>query len=86
MSLRFGTDGVRGVANTELTPTYALALGSAVVDAFAADQVVIGVDTRLSGAMLAAAVSAGVASAGADAMELEVIPTPAVAREARIRG
>ncbi|NLH65635.1 MAG: phosphoglucosamine mutase [Candidatus Microthrix parvicella] len=86
MSLRFGTDGVRGVANTELTPTYALALGSAVVDAFDADEVVIGVDTRQSGAMLAAAVSAGVASAGADAMELEVIPTPAVAREARVRG
>ena len=55
MSLRFGTDGVRGVANTELTPTYALALGSAVVDAFDADEVVIGVDTRQSGAMLAAA-------------------------------
>ena len=86
MSLRFGTDGVRGVANTELTPTFALALGAAVVDAFDATQVVIGVDTRQSGPMLAAAVSAGVASAGADAIELEVIPTPAVAREARVRG
>ena len=85
MSLRFGTDGVRGVANTELTPTFALALGAAVVDAFDATQVVIGVDTRRSGPMLAAAVSAGVASAGADAVELEVIPTPAVAREARVR-
>jgi phosphoglucosamine mutase len=85
MSLRFGTDGVRGVANTELTPTFALALGAAVVDAFDTTQVVIGVDTRRSGSMLAAAVSAGVASAGADAIELEVIPTPAVAREARVR-
>ena len=64
MSLRFGTDGVRGVANTELTPTFALALGAAVVDAFDTTQVVIGVDTRRSGSMLAAAVSAGVASAG----------------------
>ncbi|MEZ5382284.1 MAG: phosphoglucosamine mutase [Microthrixaceae bacterium] len=86
MNLRFGTDGVRGVANTELTPTYALALGAAVVDAFDAAEVVIGVDTRRSGSMLAAALSAGVASAGADAVELEVVPTPVVAREARVRG
>ena len=80
--LRFGTDGVRGVANTELTPELALALGRAsarVLAGGAAGQVVIGCDTRRSGSLLEAALAAGFASEGVDAVSLGVVPTPLVA-------
>ncbi len=77
--LRFGTDGVRGVANQELTPAVAMALGRAAVEEFGATQVVIGSDTRLSADLLVSAMAAGVASAGADAILLGIVPTPAVA-------
>lgn len=76
---RFGTDGVRGVANEELTPGVAMALGRATVEEFGATKVVIGSDTRLSADLLVSALAAGVASAGADAILLGVVPTPAVA-------
>lgn len=78
--LRFGTDGVRGVANTELTPELALALGRAAAHVLGpAPAFVVGRDTRRSGQMLEAAFAAGLASAGVDALLLGVAPTPAVA-------
>lgn len=77
--LRFGTDGVRGVANDALTPVVAMALGRAAVEEFSPTQVIIGSDTRRSGDLLVSAMAAGVASAGADAILLGVVPTPAVA-------
>ena len=83
MSLRFGTDGVRGVANSELTPELALALGRAasrVLGVGAAHaRVVVGRDTRQSGAMLLGALSAGMTSEGLDVVDLGIVPTPAVA-------
>ena len=79
MSVRFGTDGVRGVANSEITAEVALAIGRATAQVFPSDRVIIGRDTRRSGPMLEAAVAAGVASEGADAVVLGVVPTPAVA-------
>lgn len=79
MSLRFGTDGIRGVANEELTPQIAMALGRAAVEVLSADLVVIGSDTRRSGPMLEAALTAGVCAAGANVESLGVVPTPAVA-------
>jgi phosphoglucosamine mutase len=77
--LSFGTDGVRGLANDELTPEYALAFGRAVVRVLHPSQIHVGRDTRRSGAMLAAAVSAGAASEGADVTDLGVLPTGGVA-------
>lgn len=77
--LRFGTDGVRGVANTELTPELALALGRASARVLAGDRVVIGRDTRRSGPLLEAALAAGFASEGVDVIHLGVVPTPLVA-------
>lgn len=82
--LKFGTDGVRGVANTELTPELALALGRAsarvLVDADLIDRrVVIGRDPRISGPMLEAALAAGFASEGVDVALLGIVPTPMVA-------
>lgn len=74
----FGTDGVRGVANTELTPRLAFALGRAAA-MFCGDRIVIGRDTRRSGDMLEASLVAGITSAGADALLAGVVPTPAVA-------
>lgn len=74
----FGTDGVRGVANTELTPRLAFKLGEAAAR-YCGDRIVIGKDTRRSGDMLEAALVAGVTSAGAEAYLAGVIPTPAVA-------
>jgi phosphoglucosamine mutase len=80
LSLSFGTDGVRGVANSELTPELALALGRAAARVLGpAGSVVVGRDTRRSGPLLEAAFVAGLTSAGADALLLGVVPTPAVA-------
>jgi phosphoglucosamine mutase len=80
----FGTDGVRGVANLDLTPELAFRLGraGAAVVAGLPDRgrpIVIGRDTRLSGTMLEAAVVAGITSTGHDTLSLGVVPTPAVA-------
>ena len=83
MSLRFGTDGVRGVANAELTPELALALGRAASRVLGVGashaRVVVGRDPRQSGAMLLGALSAGITSEGLDVCDLGVVPTPAVA-------
>lgn len=77
----FGTDGVRGVANTELTPEIAFWLGMGLVRHVGgrAPGVLIGMDTRRSGHMLEAALGAGVMSAGGNAHLAGVAPTPAVA-------
>jgi phosphoglucosamine mutase len=77
--LSFGTDGVRGRANDELTPEHALRFGRAVVVVLGAASLLVGRDTRRSGAALVAAVCAGAASEGADVVDLGVLPTPAVA-------
>ncbi len=79
----FGTDGVRGVANVQLTPDLALRLGRAAARELASEQrrprVVIGRDTRISGPMLQSALAAGIMSAGADVVDAGILPTPAVA-------
>jgi phosphoglucosamine mutase len=79
MHVSFGTDGVRGVANEQITAELALALGRATVRVFGVSRVYIGRDTRRSGEMLSAAAVAGVCAEGADALTMEVVPTPAVA-------
>src|SRR3954447_17451346 len=81
----FGTDGVRGLANADLTPELALTVASAAArvlvahDASHRPVAVVGRDPRASGEMLEAAVVAGLPSAGADVLQLGVLPTPAVA-------
>jgi len=80
----FGTDGVRGLANGELlTPELAVAVSASAARVLAAGAerpvVLVGRDPRASGEMLEAAVVAGLASAGADAVRLGVLPTPALA-------
>ena len=76
--ITFGTDGVRGVANKDLTPEKALRLGLAAAGTFGGP-IVVGRDTRLSGGMLSCALAAGAASGGADVIDLGVLPTPGVA-------
>ena len=76
---RFGTDGVRGLANSELTPDAAMALGRAAAEVLGATRFVVGRDTRRSGPMLESALVAGICSAGVDVSSIGVIPTPAVA-------
>ena len=85
MPLEFGTDGVRGVANAELTPELVLALGRAAARVLGGP-FVVGRDTRLSGPLLQAAFSAGVASEGRDVVDLGVLPTPGVAFASAERG
>ncbi|HEX2307403.1 MAG TPA: phosphoglucosamine mutase [Jatrophihabitantaceae bacterium] len=81
----FGTDGVRGLANDDLTPELALAVASAaarvIIDADHSHRpvAVVGRDPRASGEMLEAAVIAGLASTGVDVLRVGVLPTPAVA-------
>jgi phosphoglucosamine mutase len=80
----FGTDGIRGVANVDLTPELAFAVGragAAVIARAAAVErpIVIGRDTRLSGTMLEAAMIAGITSTGRDVILLGIVPTPCVA-------
>lgn len=76
---RFGTDGVRGVANAELTAELALALGRAAARQVPAPTYLVGRDTRRSGPFLQAALSAGLAAEGVDVVDLGVLPTPGVA-------
>ncbi len=78
-AVRFGTDGVRGVANVELTPEFVLVLGRAAVRVLGPGPFLIGRDTRRSGPMLEAALAAGMCAEGADVELLGVLPTPAVA-------
>jgi phosphoglucosamine mutase len=84
--MKFGTDGVRGVANSELTASFAVDLGRAAARALGGDEAVVGGDTRLSTAMLEAAFVAGLASEGVTVHRLGVVPTPVVAFEAARRG
>jgi phosphoglucosamine mutase len=77
--LKFGTDGVRGVANVELTPELALALGRAAARVLGGERFAIGRDTRRSGPLLEAALTAGLTSEGVDVVQLGVAPTPEVA-------
>ena len=82
MTLRFGTDGVRGVANQELTPELVVALGRAAAEVLGTGRFVIGRDTRRSGPQLEAALAAGLAAEGVAVELLGVVPTPAVAHVA----
>ncbi len=77
----FGTDGVRGIANKELTPELAFKLGRAGADYLCTgrSQIIFGRDTRLSGPMLQGALTAGICSAGHDVLDIGVVPTPVVA-------
>ncbi len=76
----FGTDGVRGVANRDLTPDLALALGRAAGQVLAENgKVVVGRDTRVSGPMLEGALVAGLCSAGAGVLLAGIVPTPGIA-------
>ncbi len=85
MGSLFGTDGVRGLANGDLSPELAMAVAGAAVrvlvahDASHRPLAVVGRDPRASGEMLEAAVVAGLTSAGADVLPVGVLPTPAVA-------
>jgi phosphoglucosamine mutase len=82
--VRFGTDGVRGRANHDLTPELTLALGRALVTVLHEEgekrpSILVGRDPRWSGDMLEAAMVAGITSAGGDAISVGVLPTPGVA-------
>ncbi|MDP9440959.1 MAG: phosphoglucosamine mutase, partial [Actinomycetota bacterium] len=79
MSLKFGTDGVRGVANAELTPELTVALGRAAGRVLGQGPWMVGRDTRISGPLLHSALAAGLAAEGARVVDLGVAPTPAVA-------
>ena len=84
MGRLFGTDGVRGIANTELTTELAMDIGRAAATVLSDGEsrkptFVIGSDTRASSDMLGAALIAGLCSVGADVIQLGVVPTPAVA-------
>lgn len=89
MGKYFGTDGVRGVANSELTPELAFKLGRfggyvLTKDTTERPKVLIGRDTRISGEMLEGALVAGLISVGAEVMRLGVISTPGVAYLTRV--
>jgi len=85
VGILFGTDGVRGIANIELTPELAYDLGRAgsyvlaKQEAGTRPRILVGKDTRISGDMLEAALRAGICSTGADVLTVGIIPTPAVA-------
>ncbi len=91
MGRMFGTDGVRGVANKELTAELALKIGKAGAYVLGKEKkgrvrILIGMDTRISGQMLEAALVAGVCSVGAEAICVGVAPTPAIAYITRKHG
>ena len=88
MARLFGTDGVRGIANAELDPALAFRIGAAGAFVLANEvhspRILIGRDTRLSGPMLSAALTAGICSVGGNAVDVGVLPTPAMAYLARL--
>ena len=88
MGRLFGTDGVRGVANSELTPELAFKLGKAgghvLSKSKEAPLFLIGKDTRLSGDMLEDALSAGITAVGGNVLKVGVLPTPAIAYLVRV--
>lgn len=91
MGRLFGTDGARGVANSELTCELAMKIGRAAAmvltdSTHKRPKVLIGTDTRISSDMLKAAIAAGLCSVGADVLVLGVVPTPAVAHLVREYG
>ncbi len=84
MGRLFGTDGVRGIANSELTCERAMQIGRAAAEVLSSGRrylptILVGMDTRISSEMLASALIAGLCSVGADVIDLGVVPTPAVA-------
>src|SRR5690625_5636582 len=83
MDKYFGTDGIRGVANEELTPELAFKVGRAAGYVLTRDQeqsqILIGRDTRISGQMIESALTAGLLSIGVEVMRLGIISTPGVA-------
>ena len=84
MGRLFGTDGVRGVANEELTPVLAMQLGQAGAYVLTREKehkptIMVGCDTRISSDMLANALMAGACSVGANCVYVGVLPTPAIA-------
>lgn len=91
MGRLFGTDGVRGVANSELTPELAYKIGRAGAYVLTCEtkhksKILVGRDTRISGGMLESALIAGICSVGAEAVSAGVIPTPAIAHLVRSEG
>ena len=89
MGRLFGTDGVRGIANSELTPELAFKLGKASGHVLGKNKhkerpvFLIGKDTRLSGDMLEDAMSAGLMATGVNVIKVGVLPTPAIAHLVR---
>ena len=84
MGRLFGTDGVRGIANKELTPELAYKVGRAGAYVLTCEtshraRIVVGKDTRISGDVLENALIAGILSVGAEAVRVGVIPTPGIA-------
>ncbi len=83
MARLFGTDGVRGIANQDLSPELAFKLGQAGAMLLSSKNkrgsIIIGKDTRISGDLLEAALISGICSAGANALKVGIIPTPAIA-------
>jgi phosphoglucosamine mutase len=88
MARLFGTDGIRGVANVDLKPTTAYALGRAVAQRLVGEDgaIVVGQDTRRSGDMFVSAIAAGATSLGANVHIVGVVPTPALAYLAGLGG
>ena len=88
----FGTDGIRGVANSELSPAMALDLGAAAAHVLLETrrqercEVIVGRDPRISGDLLGAALSAGFCSQGVDVLDIGILPTPGIAYLTRTRG
>jgi phosphoglucosamine mutase len=83
--MRFGTDGVRGRAISELSPEFSLSLARVLADVLRPTAVVLGGDSRESTPALSAAIASGMAASGVDVIDLGIVPTPVVAREASER-
>ncbi len=79
MGKYFGTDGIRGKANSELTVKTAFKVGQALGYLYTNQNIIIGMDTRISSAMLKNALCAGISASGAHVYDMDVVPTPTVA-------
>ncbi len=86
MAKLFGSSGVRGIVNSELTPTLACKVASAVAAYAKAKKVIVAKDTRVSGDMVEAALVSGLTSMGSDVLLAGMVPTPALAYASKVSG
>jgi phosphomannomutase/phosphoglucomutase len=82
----FGTNGIRGIPNADLSPVFAMEIGQSIGSYFTVERIAIARDTRVTGSMIESAVASGIMSTGSSVIDLGILPTPALQYYCRTHG